>query len=358
MTSTRRRRCPGGRWRLGQLWRARRLWLAAALLGGLLTACGTAGGGSDTITIYNGQHPQTTDALVAAFERVTGIHVLVHNGEDDYSLADSVILEGSHSPADVIFTENSPPLEYLQEKGLLAHVDPATLANTPARFDSPIGDWVGVSARVSVLIYNPSLISKSQLPTSVLQLAEPQYRGKLAFAPGETDFQPIVTSVEHTDGEAATLNWLNGIKANSAGHRYADNEGISSAVNSGAVAFGVVNQYYWYRLRAEIGAGSMHSEISYFAAGDPGYVIDVSGAAVLRSSRHPAAAQRFLAFITSSAGQEIIAHSTSFEYPIASGVTTVQSEAPFNELHPNGITIEQLGDGLEAQDLLQRVELL
>ena len=64
----------------------------------------------------------------------------------------------------------------------------------------------------------------------------------------------------------------------------------------------------------------MHSALAYLAPVDPGYIVDVSGAGVLRSSRHRAEAQRFLAFLTSAEGQRIIAHSTSFEYPIGSGV--------------------------------------
>ncbi len=69
-------------------------------------------------------------------------------------------------------------------------------------------------------------------------------------------------------------------------------------------------------------------------------------------------AQKFLAFITSKQGQEIIAHSISFEYPIASGVTTAQPETPFNQLQPNPITIPELGDGSTAIALLQRAGLL
>jgi iron(III) transport system substrate-binding protein len=249
-------------------------------------------------------------------------------------------------------------LEFLQTKGLLAHVDASTLAHTPSRFNSPAGDWVGVSARVSVLIYNPGLISESQLPTHILELADPKYNGKLAFAPGETDFQPIVTSVERAYGKAATLKWLEGIKSNvSISHRYQDNETVADEVNRGAVAFGVVNQYYWYRMRAEIGASNMHSEIAYFAPRDPGYVIDVSGAAVLASRKHQADAQKFLEFITSKTGQEIIAQSISFEYPIASGVATAQPEKPFGQLQPYPITMAELGDGSTAIDLLQQVEL-
>ncbi len=175
--------------------------IAILVTGAAVTACGggTGSGGSSsgpTITLYSGQHEQTTQSLVSAFEQKTGINVVVRS-DDESVLADQIAAEGTHSPADVFLTENSPPLESLQAKGLLAALTPATLASTPGQFNSPHGDWVGVSARVSVLVYNPSLISASQLPTRISQLASAQYQGKLALAPSETDFQPIVTAYRH-----------------------------------------------------------------------------------------------------------------------------------------------------------------
>ena len=339
---------------LGAEWGALAVAMAA---GWLLAGCSPSSGSGQSITLYNGQHPQTTESLVSAFEKTTGITVNVRNDDED-TLADEVVSEGSRSPADVIYTENSPALEYLQGKGLLASVDPSTLAATPSRYDSAQGDWVGVSARVSVLIYNPSLIAESQLPTSVLQLADPRYQGELALASGETDFQPIVTSVASTYGSAAALTWLEGLKANAGSHIYPDDETIADEVNRGVVAFGVVNQYYWYRMGAELGASNVHSKIAYFAPQDPGYVLDVSGAALLRSSTHQADAQKFLAFLVSKQGEEIIAHSDSFEYPIASGVSTARPETPLGELQPNSITIPELGDGSTAVSLMQKAGLL
>jgi iron(III) transport system substrate-binding protein len=338
---------------------------------GLLAGCGAAGGtagaatqGSgqgESITLDSGQHEQTTNGLVTAFEKQTGIKVNIRNDDED-TLANLIAVQGAHSPADVFFTENSPPLEFLQEKGLLSKVTPATLADTPAKYNSPDGDWVGVSARVSVIVYNPSLITKSQLPTSVMQLADPKYQGKLAIAPGETDFQPIVTSVMRTSGRAAALTWLEKVKSNAASHTMPDNETLVSDVNRGQVAFGLINEYYWYRLKAEIGAGAMHSQLAYFAPHDPGYVIDVSGAAVLKSSKHQAAAQKFVAFLVSKKGEEIIGRAggdeQSYEYPIGSGVTISAPETPFGQLQPNPITIAQLGDGAPAIALLRQAGLL
>ncbi|HEX3334333.1 MAG TPA: extracellular solute-binding protein [Acidimicrobiales bacterium] len=332
----------------------------AVLAAATVPLAGCAQGGassSNSLTVYSGQHVQTTEALIAAFERESGISVSLRSDDEDV-LADQIVTEGSRSPADVFYTENSPPLQYLASKGMLAAVDPTTLAHTPARFNSPEGKWVGVSARVSVMVYNTTLLSRSELPTSALQLADPKWSGRLAIAGSETDFQPIVTSVARTYGEAAALRWLDAVKANAGGHAYPSNEAVVAAVNGGRVALGVINQYYWYRLRAEAGAAATHSAIAYFAPHDVGYVLNISGAGILRSSTHQKAAQRFLAFLTSAAGQEIIAHSDSFEYPIASGVTTAQPETPFEQLQPNGITIAELGTGAEAIKLLQEAQLL
>src|ERR1700722_11209940 len=95
----------------------RRLAIVAGALatGSLLAACGGASAGTDsgsssgdtTITLYNGQHEQLTDAIVSAFEKQTGIHVKVRT-DDGIVLADQILQEGSHSPADVYLTENSP----------------------------------------------------------------------------------------------------------------------------------------------------------------------------------------------------------------------------------------------------------
>ena len=95
----------------------------------LLAACGGARlrrhrAAGTTITLYSGQHEQTAQSLVSGFEKKTGINVVVRSDDEDV-LADQIATEGTHSPADVFFTENSPPLESLQAKGLLAALPPA-----------------------------------------------------------------------------------------------------------------------------------------------------------------------------------------------------------------------------------------
>jgi len=323
-----------------------------ACAGLVLSACGSSG---NALTVYSGQHEQTTALLVAAFERQSGIKVDVRSG-DEAALGDQVLQEGANSPADVFYSENSPVLESLREHGMLAHVDGSTLAAVPARYSSPQGYWVGVSARVSALVYNTSQLAGTKLPSSILELAEPQWKGKVGFAPSETDFQPLVAAITRLDGQAAAERWLKGLQANA--RVYPDNETVVTQVNNGESAIAPIDHYYWYRLRAEVGASGMHSALHLLAPGDVGELVNVSGAAVLASSAHKAQAQRFLAFLLSEAGQQVIAHSHSYEYPLRPGVAAATGLPPLSSIVPAALTPSELGDGSGPLALEQKLGLL
>jgi iron(III) transport system substrate-binding protein len=339
----------------------KRLLLAAvsAVVGAAYLVSGvSASRSAGSLTLYSGQHEQTVSALVAAFEKQTGINVSVRSDSEGV-LASQIVQEGSHARADVFYTENSPPLEALAKRGLLTRVKASTLAKTPARYQTPARNWTPVSARVSLMVYNTDQLKPSQLPKSILELAQPKWKGKLGLAPTETDFQPIVTAVAAKYGKARAIKWLEGIKNNASGHIYPDNEALVAQINSGQAALGFMNNYYWYRLRDELGGQSkMHSAIHYFTARDPGYVVNVSGAGILDSSSHQAEAQKFLAFLDSPTAQGIIAHDESFEYPLGSGVKTARGLAPFSTLQPDPITVKQLGDGTLPIELLRQASLL
>jgi iron(III) transport system substrate-binding protein len=338
----------------------------SGILGGLavvvalaLAGCGGSSAASGpTITLYNSQHEQTTAALIKAFTKQTGINVRVLNNSEDVLTA-QLVQEGSRSPADVFYAENSNWLQQLANRGLLATVDASTLANVPRRDSAAAGTWVGVSARLSSLVYNPSKVSASQLPKSVLGLADPQWQGKLELAPAETDFWPIVSSVARSRGDAAALAFLKSLKTNAGSNdNVPDNETVLRDISQGTADLALINQYYFYRFQAEVGQGSLHAALAYFAPGDPGYVEDISGAAVLKSSQNQAAAQKFLAFLTSRSGQTVLAQSQSFEYPIHPGVAANPVLPPLHQFKPSSFTPDELGTGLDAERLLRAAGLI
>jgi iron(III) transport system substrate-binding protein len=327
---------------------------ALAAFGFLAMSPGSAS--AATLVLYSAQHEQTVDLLVSAFEKETGIQVKVHSG-DGPEVAEQIVQEGSASPADVFFTENSPEIAVLSEKGLLAPVDPTTLAVIPSKYNAPDGTWVGVLAREDVLAYNPSMVSQSELPASLMDLAKPEWKGKIAIAPSDNDFLPLVNAVVVTQGKDAALAWLKGLKVNA--KIYDDDEGVVAAVNRGAVATGIINNYYWARLQQELGKAKTPSEIYHFSHGDVGGLINVSGAGVLKTSKDPKDAQRFLAFLVSVKAQKMLADTPiNFEYPLHPGVVPNPVLKPMDELQPPSITVAQLGDDAPVVDLLREAGLL
>jgi iron(III) transport system substrate-binding protein len=328
----------------------RRLVVSAAVaLVALLAVVASGSGGTPSIVIYNGQHQELTDSLIRAFERQTGIQVRVRSN-DGVVLADQILQEGHSSPADVYFTENSPELMNLEEHGLLTTLPKSILARVPAGDRSPTGKWVGLALRVSSLAYDPAQVPRAKLPASILDLAKPEWKGKVAVAPLDSDFPPIVGAVIASKGKKAAADWLAGLKKNA--RVYQDEEAVVAAVDRGDVATGIVNQYYWYRLRLEQGAQRTKSRLWYFKSKDPGSVVNISGAAVLASSKHRAEADRFIAFLVSPAGQRVIASGDDFEYPTRPGIAPNAALPQFANVPHATFDVVSLGNDREAAELI------
>lgn len=79
---------------------------------------------------------------------------------------------------------------------------------------------------------------------------------------------------------------------------------------------------------------------------------------MLKSSSHQPAAQAFLEYLVSREGQEVIAHSHSYEYPLRPEVKPSPLLRPFGQLQPNAVTLSELGDGSTPLELEQEAGLL
>ena len=140
---------------------------------------------------------------------------------------------------------------------------------------------------------------------------------------------------------------------------YPDNETVVAQVNNGESAVGLINHYYWYRLRDEVGQSGMHSALHYYAPHDPGYLLDVSGAAVLKSSSQQAAAQKFVAFLVSQSRPGDHRAQPQLRVPAAApACRPAQPLKPFDQLQPAPITIADLGNGSAPLALEQKLGLL
>jgi iron(III) transport system substrate-binding protein len=326
--------------------------LGALLALPLLSGCG--GGDDEKVVVYNAQHEELVAAVAKKFTAKTGIEVELRNGSD-LELANQLVAEGKRSPADVFLTENSPAMAYVDAKGLFAPLRQETLDRIPAQFRPTDGRWTGFAARSTVLAYNPAKVTEDELPDSLLDLADPAWKGKVSFSPTGADFQAIVAGVLALKGEAATKAWLEGLKEN--GTVYDGNNVVLKSVNAGEVATGIIYHYYWYRDQEEAGDNSDHTRLHFFGNQDPGAFLSTSGAAVLADADHPENAQEFVDYLTSEAGQRIIADSYALEYTLNPAVPLGRDVKPLADLQPPPVGVSDL-DSAKVIGLMQDVGFL
>ena len=317
----------------------------------LLAACSDD---EPKLVIYNAQHEQLLEELAPAFEDETGIEVELRNGKD-LELSNQLVQEGDASDADVFLTENSPAMSQVEAAGLFEELPADILEVIPEQYRPTSGLWTGFVARSTVLAYNTDMVEESELPASIMDLAEPEWAGRITFAPSGADFQAIVAAILELEGEEATRAWLEGIKENGT---VSDNNIVAlEAVNSGQSEVGVVYHYYWERDREE--GGDLHDSSAqhYFTDEDPGAFVSVSGAGVLESSDMKDEAEQFVEFLVSEEGQQIIADSYALEYPLNPAVTLERDVKPFAELEPPTVNVSDL-DSEAVVDLMTEVGFL
>jgi iron(III) transport system substrate-binding protein len=308
----------------------------------------------DALVVYNAQHEQLTEEWVKEFTAQTGIEVVLRNGGDS-ELGNQLVAEGDASSADVFLTENSPAMSLVENAGLLAPVDAATLDLVPGQYRPASGMWTGIAARTAVFVYNPALLTESELPASILDLQNSSWKGKWGGAPAGADFQAIVSAILETQGSEATAAWLTGMKDNATTFR--NNIATMKAVNAGEVAGGIIYHYYWFRDSDAGGENSGNTKLHYFGNEDPGAFVSISGAGVLKSSKNADKAQQFVAFLAGVSGQTILGEGYSFEYPVGSGVPARNPLPALDSLNAPAIDPSRL-NGPEVIDLMMQVGLL
>lgn len=326
----------------------------------LLAACGgdaatdpstTAPGG--TITVYSGRNEELVGPLLDAFTAATGILVEFRGG-DSGELAAQLLTEGGASPADVFFSQDAGALGAVEKAGLFGRLPDDLVELVPAALRSADGRWVGTSARVRVLVVDPALVPAA--PTTIDELLDPQWKGRIGFAPNNASWQSFVTGLRVLRGDDGARTWLEAFAANDP-VAYEKNSVIVDAVNAGDVAIGLVNHYYLYEKIDAEGADTVTAVNQFLAPGDPGGLVNVAGIGVLAGSDNVAAAQALINYLLSDAGQRYFAEET-FEYPLVSTVAPASVLPSLASLSAPQIDLSDLSTLAETQELLAEVGLL
>ena len=306
-----------------------------------------------TLTIYSGRSETLIGPLIEKAEQDLGMDIQVRYG-DTAELATAILEEGNNSPADVYFGQDAGALGALSQEGRTQPIPQNLLQKVDGRFRDRNGQWIGISGRARVLDYNKDVITDtSVLPSSVWDLTDPKWKGKVGWAPTNGSFQAFVTAMRLKEGDAKTLQWLKDMKANGT-KVYPKNTPIVEALGRGEIHLGLVNNYYLYRFT---GDNPSFPVAHHYMPGDVGSMINVAGVAIVDTTDQQGDAQKLIEYLLSNESQNYFAQETN-EYPLASGIAASKEQMPISQINPPNIDLSNLSDLEGTLALLQEAGLL
>lgn len=327
-----------------------------------LSACAASPGADDststadedTLTIYAGRNESLVGPLIEQFTEDTGIEVDVRYATSP-ELNALLLEEGERTPAEVFLSQDAGALGSIANAGLTSPI-PTELADLiPAGFTSDDGNWIGVTGRARVIAYDGEHLTSETVPDNVAALTAPEWRGRVAFAPGNASFQSFITALRVLEGEEAAAEWVEAIAANDP-ILTENNLATLDLVNSGQADVGLINHYYWFERAAELGEQNMRAQLE-FLPGDPGGIVNVSGAAILKGAEGDADALAFVEYLVSEKAQQFFVDET-FEYPLLPGIDAPESLPALDSLVNPELDLADLESLEQTQQLLADAGLL
>lgn len=335
------------------------LAVAALIAGGCQSREVTDTATSDTvataqpqsIVIYSGRNEKLIKPIIDRFTEATGIQAQVRYG-DTAEMAATIMEEGSRSPADVFIAQDAAALGKLSRAGLFQSLPAGILQRVPSHFAGRNGEWVGLSGRTRVIVYDAARIKPEDLPAELEAVADPRYRGRFGVAPTNASFQAQMAVYRALNGEDATRRLLDAMVKNEP-RRYARNGAIVDAVIAGEIDWGLVNHYYLHQALAENPTATAKNH--FMTGGGAAAFVNVAGAGVLSDKPE---ALRLIEYLLGDEAQRYFAEET-FEYPIVQGVPTAGALVPLADLKQPEIDWTAVSDVLESTlVLIQKSGLL
>ena len=197
----------------------RSIGIGVALI--LSAACGRSESTADaprSVTVYVSTDRVFSEPVLEEYQRRTGVTVnAVYDTEETKStgLANRLLAEQSRPQADVFWSNEPVRTLVLKSRGVLAPYRSANANGIPDVLRDPEGYWAGFSARMRVIAYNTKLVPGAEAPRSVLDLADPKWKGQVAIADprfGSTSFH--VAALYAVLGDEKADDFFRRLKAN------------------------------------------------------------------------------------------------------------------------------------------------
>lgn len=312
----------------------------AGMAAALTVTAGKTTSTDKSLVVYSGRTQNLVQPVIDQFTKETGIKVEVKYASTA-AIAATILEEGKNSPADVVYLQDAGGMGAIQKRDMLAVLPDATLQKVDPRYRSKKSEWVGVTGRVRVVVYNPNKVNPERdFPKSILGFTDPKWKGRIGWAPSNASLQAFITALRVQYGEAEAEKWVRGIVANNP-KEYGSNAPVVEAVANGEVDIGFVNHYYLFPFLQE--RGQSFAARNYYYHDDLGGLMNVGPVGILKTAKHKDAAQRFVDYLLSKEAQTHFAKET-FEFPLVSGVVAPEGVPSLSALNPPAFDLSNLDD--------------
>jgi iron(III) transport system substrate-binding protein len=297
------------------------------------------------VNLYTDRHYDVDQELFDAFTLETGIHVNVVKLYAD-PLLTRLETEGRSTDADLIFLADAGRLGRAKAKGLLKPFpDQDSLYVVPSYLKDDDQQWIGLTKRARILVYDPRRLQANQLSTYEA-LGQPNSTLKVAVRSSSHVYnQSLVASMIEQIGTTATSVWIEGLVNNFAirdpftgsTNPVGNDRDQAKAVYNQLADVAIMNSYYFGRMLYSEKKNEVQIaeslEVFFPNQATFGTHINISGVGLTKHGKRQANALALIDFLLSSSSQKVFADG-NFEYPVRNDVDPhplLQSWGSFEE---------------------------
>jgi iron(III) transport system substrate-binding protein len=296
------------------------------------------------LTVYTSRAESLFKPVLEAFNQAyPDVKVTVLTGSNG-ELAAKLLEERANPQADLLINSDILTMQSLAEQGIFAPNDSPAVAAVPEAYRADDGSWTALTLRPRVIMYNTELVSEEELPTTMMGLTDPKWKGQIGSADSRNGAMVAqLVAMRHLLGEETMTAFVQGLVANDT-QWFGGHTDVRKAVGAGELKLGLVNHYYYHLSKAE-GApvGIVYPDQG---EGEMGLIVNSTNAGIVQGAKHPELAKLFVDFMLSPEGQKVYSEQ-NFEYPVTPGVELAEGVPPLSSFKLADITLKTLWDELQ-----------
>ncbi|WP_243375547.1 extracellular solute-binding protein [Geotalea sp. SG265] len=312
-------------------------------------------GSAHQVTVYVSTDRVFSEPILLAYQQKTGIKVnAIYDTEETKStgLANRLIAEKNNPQADVFWSNEPVRTLVLKKHGVLAPYKSPEAAGIPDVFKDPEGYWTGFSARLRVIVYNTRLVKADAAPKSVLDLADPKWRGQVAMADprfGTTSFH--VAALYAKLGDKQADEFFRKLKANGV-KIVAANSVVRDMVARGEVKVGITDTD---DASVALEAKEPLAMVLPDAVGI-GVPVMPNMLSLIAGAPHPEVGKKLIDYLLSPEVERLLAQSEAVQIPLRSNIAPPKNMPSISSLKP--MTLDYAEAAARVEDVTRRLQTI